>query len=252
MQKKCYFRLQNDFGMTAEWPSAEFCLAHRRCKGDGELPRADRADGGAAEQGDQIPFGKTGQKQRPWSVSIPGSSYVKPKTRRRDGHKGMFSMLLCPCPVGTKLVITKQKKTNHLRKQFIIRNPKGSKVRSIQLWSLSTLWWLRAHVSCQKMPKYAKSISKTNTDILKYLEMMVWQLLSFRFCSRNPYIYIHILCVYKHFEYTISDGLFHRKVCPPSKAFVAPSVSSPGGLRLTQLAIGRVGFFWSTSFVVMT
>ena len=144
-------------------------------------------------------------EQRPWwsmmirfhlfpvSVSFlfPSVSRLKLSTRRRD-DKGCFpryfglvlSALSCLSP----------SKKKHVRKQFIIRMSKGCKLWCIQLWSLSTLWWLRARISCQKMPN---CISKTNTDILKYLEMMVGQLLSFRFCSRNPYTYIYIICIYK-------------------------------------------------------
>jgi len=194
--------------MISEWlQTLGFCFSHRRCKGDGELPRADRADGGAAEQGEQI-LRTTAVMIHDdpwWSVSIcfqflfpvsvsflfPSVSRLKLSTRRRD-DKGCFpryfglvlSALSCLSP----------SKKKHVRKQFIIRMSKGCKLWCIQLWSLSTLWWLRARISCQKMPN---CISKTNTDILKYLEMMVGQLLSFRFCSRNPYTYIYIICIYK-------------------------------------------------------
>jgi hypothetical protein len=199
----CHFR-QNDFRMTSDprllfLPPAlqrgRWAPTCRSCRW--RCCRARRAN--SSNNGRDDPWWSMMIRFHLFPVSVSSFCFISVSIcfqaqaiHEKERWQGMFSTLLWPCLVGTKLLITKQKK--HVRKQFIIRMSKGCKLWCIQLWSLSTLWWLRVRISCQKMPN---CISKTNTDILKYLEMMVGQLLSFRFCSRNPYTYIYIICIYK-------------------------------------------------------
>ena len=139
---KVYKKTQNTLSfpakMISEWlQTLGFCFSHRRCKGDGELPRADRADGGAAEQGEQI-LRTTAVMIHDdpwWSVSIcfqflfpvsvsflfPSVSRLKLSTRRRD-DKGCFpryfglvlSALSCLSP----------SKKKHVRKAVYHKNVK--------------------------------------------------------------------------------------------------------------------------------
>ena len=253
----CHFR-QNDFRMTSDprllfLPPAlqrgRWAPTCRSCRW--RCCRARRAN--SSNNGRDDPWWSMMIRFHLFPVSVsflfPSVSRLKLSTRRRD-DKGCFPRYFGLVLSALSLLSPSKKK--HVRKQFIIRMSKGCKLWCIQLWSLSTLWWLRARISCQKMPN---CISKTNTDILKYLEMMVGQLLSFRFCSRNPYTYIYIICIYKCINILSIQSLmvFSCLFMSPQKGPVrrspsafGPSFSSPGGLRLGRTSVltfyGLFGF----------